>query len=153
MEIAIGFEYMHYLGNEVSSMSVGPQNFTLKNVPVTGDESTGYFPNYRDFVDEKGAEFELTCHAGQSTQKIAEVRDRIMALSLSDPARMQLMSGARNYASAPRANGPDSGNGNFTLKVSITELDDYGTRVEEISSAFDESSGDTRQSIIDFFDR
>lgn len=72
---------------------------------------------------------------------------------MSDGDRMQLISGARNYASAPRANGPDSGNGNFTLKVSVTELDDYGSRVEEISSAFDQNQSGTRNAISGFFDR
>ena len=153
MEIAVGFRYLHYLGNgEVTSTMVGPQNFTLKNVPVTGRPSTGYFPSYQKFFAKKGGDFELTCHADQSVEAIADLRDRILALSLTDGDRMQLVSGARNYASAPRANGPNSGNGNFTLKVAVTELDDYGKRVEEISSAFDQSKGDARGAISSWFD-
>lgn len=153
MEIAIGFKYLHYLANgEVTSTEVGPQNFALKNVPVTGQPATGYFPNYQKFFAKKGGEFELTCHADQSVEAIADVRDRILALSLADGDRMQLVSGARNYASAPRAHGPSSGNGNFTLKVAVTELDDYGKRVEEISSAFDQSKGDARNTISSWFD-
>ena len=153
LTLAVSFEYLSYNNdNKLTSATIGPNTFDLKRVKVTGKPVSGYFPTYRKFLAAKGERFSLPCDETSDTPAIASVRDEIMKLPLTDIDRMRLGSAAKLFPSTPRAFGGNSGNGNFMMKVEITEFDDYGGRVREVSDAFDQNEESLTKKLTDLFD-
>ncbi|MGV6801414.1 MAG: hypothetical protein ACWA5L_05775 [bacterium] len=152
MTMAVSFEYLSFGYDGVQSITAGPDTFDVKGAKVTGKPVTGYFPAYKNFIREMGSAYELPCDAGTDETDIAALRDKIMTLPMTNINRMRLSSGAKLYPVAPRAMGNGHGNGNFMIKVEMTEFDDYGDRIQEVSGAFDRSAPSLQEQLTDFFD-
>ncbi|MEE9330497.1 MAG: hypothetical protein V3V30_10200 [Parvularculaceae bacterium] len=157
LTMAVSFEYLHYTGenDELVTTAVSPNTFDVKGLKVTGKPYQGRFSAFNKFVadmnkeDDTGAGgYEFECNDETTPEQIADYRDKIMGLPLDNFPRMRLGSGAKIFPSSPRVMG-DFGNGNFMIKVEVTEFDDYGKRIGEVSKAFDQNKSSLQQKLTD----
>lgn len=143
MSLSVAFEYLWYNDNELTATESPTSTIELSSVPITGKPMQGHFPAYAAFTAAKGGEFDLPCDKSRTTKDIADLRDRIMTdVPVDDFDRMKLAANAEMFPSAPRTLNGRKGNANFTMKLTVTEYDDYGENIMEMQEALPETKED-----------
>lgn len=131
--------------------------FTLKAARV-GDNSAGLFAGFKTLQSKKPelASLDATCGAGEATTgQIRKLRAALMGLKLDDIDRIAFASSGRIFPSPKRAIATEDGavgNGVFTLKIAVDEVDDYGARIKEVHGAFSKEKDGLQEQLTDFLD-
>ncbi len=138
------------------------KNFIEVKSESTETDNSTKFMNFlnRDFKKTESDDsdtitkntFELNCAGDSGSENVALLRDivyyYIHNTKYDHPSVFKLFSQSKSFPIAKRAFA-NRGNGNFVLKVEISEFDDYGERINEISDAFETKKDSWQENLSD----
>ena len=156
LTLSVSFDYLSYTDEGLATKTIEPKS--LKYNAISLRPQDGIFESFARFAQPNLIDTRpLFCSSehAETTDNMVALRDYILENFEPDStAYMQLVAQSALFPSPPRAflNELDisSGNANVTMKLQVTEFDNFGKRVQEVSGAFDEEKEDLQSQLTNF---